>query len=508
MLAVLLVALATRWLAYTGFFGSDEVTYTESAFRVLRGDWTVDDYVGANRLGVNLPMAALAAVFGANEFGAAAFSLICSLAEVAVVTWAGWRWFGARTALVAGLLMATLPTQVHFGGRLMADAPLCLAITAAFVLFFEGARRRSSFLIFGAGICAGLSFWVKPVTMFVFAILLCYPIVERRIDLRWLWMLPGTLLAMAANGWVFKLLTGDFWYVFANMRERRASGYLEAGTAAGQIASDAHYYLVFLFGKIYHTGLLGYLAVAAIAWMWLRRRAPDDGQGAARRFVVFWFVGLMLILSLLPVGFNPLMIVPKQTNYMLMFVAPLCLLAAWGIARLPTLLMAGATGATMAVGVLFALLLQGSVAVFTANSLATLRQVQAQPGAVFYVMSNAYRAARFQALVGGVDVQPRVHHIQAWQHPGNSAAVAERYAVVDEESYDWDGSRPFKRPDDVPACWVLAGELRGQPAGAGAALLRTAAATPGLGGTAIGRRLEALAVPRPARIYRLPEQGC
>ena len=50
--AVMLVAIFCRWLGYTGYFGSDEVTYTDSAFRMVNGDWRLDGYVGANRLGV------------------------------------------------------------------------------------------------------------------------------------------------------------------------------------------------------------------------------------------------------------------------------------------------------------------------------------------------------------------------------------------------------------------------------------------------------------------------
>ncbi len=512
MLVVMLVAVAARWLGYTGFFGSDEVTYTESAFKILRGDWVVDDYVGANRLGVNLPMAAFAWLLGPTEWGAAAYSLVCSLGEVALVTWAGWRMFGRRTALLAGLLMATLPTHVHFAGRLMADAPLGLAITAAFVLFFEGARQRSPWLIFLAGVCAGLSFWIKPVTMFVFGILVFYPAVERRLDLRWLWMLPGTLLAMAGNGLVFLLLKGNFWYVIDNVRERRASGYLEAGAAAGQIVGDGHYYLTFLFGKVYHTGLLAYLAIAALAWMWLRRREQLGEQAAARRYAVFWLLGLLLIMSLLPVGLNPLIFVPKQTNYMLIFLAPMCLVAGWGVAQLSRPAMVATTGLALCVGILFALLLQGSVAVFTANSWATLRLVQSQADTRYWLMSNALRAATFQALVGGPDVTARVQPVAHWRQAapaaGGGSSTTDRMAVIDEESYSWDTSRPFASPRDVPACWQPVGELRGQPVGLGAGLLGVAAAMPGLADTAVGLRLQAMSTPKPARVYRVPAQGC
>lgn len=524
MLAVMVVAVLMRWLGYTGFFGSDEVTYTERAFLITRGDWTVDEYVGANRLGVNLPVAGFAALFGRTEFAAALWSLVCSLGEVALVTWAGFRLFGARVGLLAGLLLASMPTHIHFAGRLMADAPLALLITASFVFFYEGERRRWPLGWFLAGLCAGLSFWVKPVTLFVFGVFVFWPLVARRIDWGWLWMPVGTAVAMAANGLLFWALTGRFFYIFEVMHERRTSGYLEAGAAAGEIAADPHFYLVYLFAKVYHTGLVGWLALAGMAWLLLapRRSASGPGgggdEGLAARFLLFWALGLLLILSVLPVGFNPLMFVPKQTNYMLIFVAPLALLAAValaGLAAYASRLAALVTGAAIAAGLLLALLLQGAVAVFTANSLATLELAQAQPQARLYVMSNAFRAAQFQQLVGGPDLLSRVRPLSEWKRGAAAATLpepAERLAVIDPESFDWDGDKPFPKPDAVPACWQRVSELRGEPAGAGVALARWAHAVvqrvPGLAGTGVERRLQRMNQPAAARVYRVPAAAC
>ena len=511
--AVMLLAILGRWLGYTGYFGSDEVTYTDSAFRLVNGDWRLDDYVGANRLGVNLPVAAFAWLFGTTEFAAALYSLLCSLCEVALVTWVAYRMFGTRAALFAGLLMASLPTHVHFAGRLMADSPLCLTITAAFVLFYEGEVRRWPMGYFLAGVCAGLSFWIKPVTLFVFGILLVYPLLVRRLNWHWLWMAVGLVLAMAANGLVFKVWTGNFWYVFDVTRERLSSGYLEAGMAAGEISSGTHFYLTYLFGKIYHTGLLAYLAVLGVVFVWIQRRVAPPAERLGAAYVMFWALGLLLILSVLPVGFKPLIFISKQTNYMLIFVAPLCLLAGYGLARMPLRVASAVAAVAVLLGLLFALLLQGSVAVFTANSWATLRYVKAHPGAHFYVMSNAYRAAQFNRLVGREDLQTRLHFIREWNAPaapatGVQTAPAERYAVVDEESYRWDTSRPFSRPQDVPPCWIAVETIRGRPEGLGAFLLHAMAGAPGLAGTGIGARLQGMASPKPAHVYRLPLTTC
>jgi 4-amino-4-deoxy-L-arabinose transferase-like glycosyltransferase len=498
-----LLAAAVRWLAFTGFFGSDELTYVMYSFRLLDGDWRLDDYVGANRLGVNLPMALSGLVFGRNLFGAAFFSLACSVAEVLLAAWIAGRMAGPRAAVFAGLLIATLPTQVHFGGRIMADAPLALAITATFVLFHEAELRRWSAGYFLAGVAAGLSFWIKPVTLFVFGVLLALPLLERRFDRRWGWMVLGLAAALLVHALLHMVLAGNLWYVFDNMRQRRQSGYLEAGLASGEILAGPWIYLEYLFVRIYHTGLVGPLAAAGAAWLfWRRGGAPD---GASVRLLMLWGPGLLLLLSLLPVSLNPLVLIPKQTNYMLMFLAPLCVLGGLLLARLP-----GAFGVPLAVlaagvGLLFALLLQASVAVFTANSRATLEYLRTHPDETLYLMSNAYRAVRFERLVGGPDDRARTHEARVL---ADADRALERRVVIDAESFDWDDAPPLPRADATPACWEPVGMLRGRPAGAGPALLRALRDTlPANAPAALTQRLERLLEPRPARIYRLPA-GC
>lgn len=514
MAAVVFLAVVLRAVGYTGFFGSDEVTYTEQAFKLLDGDWSVDAYVGANRYGVNFPVALLAAVFGRNEFGAALYSVVTSVAEVALLTWLAYRMFGTRVAMIAGLLLASLPTHIHFAGRLMADAPLGLTLTAAFVLFYEGEVRRSALAYFWAGFGVGLSFWIKPpVTVFAAAVFLAYPLVARRLDPRWAWVVLGALVGIGLNCLALWLMSGNFWYVFDAIRERRSSGYLEAGVSGGEIATGADYYLKYLFVRIYHTGLLGFGVALGLYLAWRHRAALSGNAWHGLRFALFWSGGFLLILSLLPVSLRPLIFVPKQTNYLLIFVAPLCLIAGWGIAQLRARWAFVITLLCVAIGMFFALLLQGSVAVFTANSWATLRQVQQQPGATFYVMSNAQRAATFQSLIGSPDLRTQLRPIKDLLPPAAAAGVAnpvqgERYAVVDEQSFTWDGSRPFSRPSEVPACWTETTVLRGNPRGPGVALLRLLAATPGVGASAAGAWLQKQSTPLPARVYRIPAGDC
>jgi 4-amino-4-deoxy-L-arabinose transferase-like glycosyltransferase len=515
MAGVLAFAVLARWLGYTGFFGSDEVTYTDQAFKLLDGDWSVDKYVGSNRYGVNFPVALSALLLGRNELGAAAYSLLSSVAEVALLTWLAYRMFGARAALFAGLLLASLPTHVHFAGRLMADSPLSLTLTAAFMLFWEGEVRRSSLARFAAGCCLGLSFWIKPpLTVFAALVFMAYPLLARRLDWRWIWFAAGAATTVVLNCLAMWWMTGNFWYIFDAIRERQSSGYLQSGVSAGEIATGTGFYLEYLFGRIYHTGVLGYLMVLGLVLAWRSRQRLSSQERFGLSYTLLWAAGTLVVLTFYPASFNPLVFVPKQTNYMLVFVAPLCLLAGWALAGLSRrwadwILLAG-----VVVGLGFALLLQASVAVFTANSEATLRYVRSQPTATFYLMSNALRAASFQRLTQGADYGTRLHAIADLFPPtatagaGSGASNLSRFAVVDEQTFAWDDSRPFGKPSAVPSCWVEVATLQGQPRGVGVLLMRGLASLPGLEATVIGSMLQRRATPLPARVYRVTDAGC
>src|SRR5438046_87813 len=82
LVALLSVAVTLRAVFFTGFFGSDEVTYTEAAYRILTGEWTSSKYIGSLRYGVNLPVAMFMKLFGVNEVAANLWSFVTSVGEV------------------------------------------------------------------------------------------------------------------------------------------------------------------------------------------------------------------------------------------------------------------------------------------------------------------------------------------------------------------------------------------------------------------------------------------
>jgi hypothetical protein len=212
---------------------------------------------------------------------------------------------------------------------------------------------------------------------------------------------------------------------------------------------------------------------------------------------------------LLVVSVNPVKLIFKQTNYILMFAAPLALLAGLVLSRLQ--------GATFVV--VMAVLVVGSVAlsgleqqaiqVFTANSKAAVRFAETMPMATIYATSNNVNAEVFSNLMKRKGAQTEQFK-QLAELPGRAgesrSADKPAFLVVDLETIDWGNTgSPIKRLEDVPACWERKSQL--QPLGLGLgrfvvqAMLGVADALPAALRVRAFAKLTALAGPRPAYVY-------
>ena len=507
-------ALLLRLAFYTGYFGSDEVTYTLAAFDLLRGNWTVPQYVGANRYGVNLPVAGFALLFGQNEFAAAVYSMACSLAEIAIVFHFGQQMLGRRAGFFAAAIMASLPIHVHYAGRLMADAPLALAMTASFLFFWAGENRNRSALFVWAGLAAGCVFWIKPHAMLYLVVFAAYPIVFRRWNRRWLWVFAGLATAVLANLALLWFLTGHPLFIFDVLRNRQTSGYLESGAAAGSILDSPLFYVIYFFAKIYHTWLLAYLALLAVVLWRVSSRGMAVSKTQGVKYLIWWSFGLVAVFSLFVVSLRPLLFVPKQANYMLMFVAPLALLAGHALAQFGGIRLWVAAMLIFVPSILLSGMQQSLVRVFTANSKATLEFARSHADSRVFVNTNAARAVTFENLVNPTMPVTNVQSIGDLKAaPGTPVRGNDRrYAIIDTETLSWGTDEPITSLAAVPACWVKAGVLRPGETGFGTRMLSAlrplAVLLPSALRNAVEHKLDGLTRPAAAYIFEVPATGC
>lgn len=470
--SVLVVAVALRALFYTGFFGSDEVTYIMAANNIATGDWHASDYIGATRYGMNLPVALAIHLFGLSEASANLWPFLCSVAEVGIIfAVARWLW-GPRAAVASAGLLALLPLHVHFAGRMMADPPLAFFLSLSVALLLRAAHSPAPWMALAAGLAWGGVFWVKESVALLYGpifLLLSYYLFP--FNGRWLWLFSGMGLAFAANCVLMNYVAGNPMHIFTVMEGAVVK------IRGMQLNTQPWFYLRYLFADIRHTFLLGHLAAAAVILHgWHFWRAKQVSQGT--QFVVLWVILLLGMFSLAVVSVSPIQLVMKQTNYMLIFAGPLALLAGWFLSSLPKRILAPVAALVASGSVCLAALEQQAVTVFTANSKSAYTYLRGHPTVYLLGTTNNERAVLFYTLMDGrKDLHGRFLSFGDMAGAANSSALAQWsiraadkrvFAVLDLQNMDW-GSKPgaIRHRADVPACWIPVGTLTPATLGSG-----------------------------------------
>lgn len=427
--ALLVVATLIRLWLFRGFMGTDDVIYATRALEVLAGLWIPFEYNGALRYGVNLPMAAAVGLLGRSEGALAAWGLVCSLGEIVIVYVYALKAWGTRVAVFASLVLATLPQHIDSATNIWADAPFSALLTLSMVLLHFGVSTSKAVLLVGAGLAVGFSGWIKPEAAVVFSMpfgIMALAFMQDRRQV--LWLVLGATAAASLNLALFAWAFDDpFYYA------RVLAGQLK-GSSANSVSwqsHDANFYfrLLFLDGRTFW--LAPMLALLG-AWFAVRTQGPV--QRRTGYFTVLWLILLLLFFSVFVYSLSPLRLIPKQTNYAIIFAAPITVLAGVALARMRR----GAAIALMAllgIGGLFLAALDGyGHHLHAATHRATIRFAQANKSAVVFASSQTLNLNHVLGLMGqenASNLRPLTELAEAngFQHslPNDAQIVAAYY---------------------------------------------------------------------------------
>ena len=505
---IVIFALILRLVFFTGFYGSDEVTYFQMARSIQDGNWERSDYIGSIRYGVNIPIAVFLKFFGVSEFAANFWSLLTSLAEVILVCLAAKHMWGVKPALVAGLLLAALPLHVHYAGRLMADAPLAFFVSLCFIAVWMAEKKNSAALYLLAGISVGSIFWVKDAVFYLtIALLGAYLLLAHRWHIRWFWMALGALIVVLLNCLLM-------WIIYDNPFHLLSVSFNSFGRANSLSVAEKkppEFYFLYLLIDIKHTFLLFYLALGGV-FLALRENKFSQVMKRSEGFIFLWAFGFIVLLSMLSL---------KQVNYMLIFVAPLILFSAYFISSLNRKFQVALIGLVIVGGVVLAAFEQQAVQSFTANSRASVAFAELHPDAVVFAGTGAVRAEIYQKALGQLHVQrPSMMSLsdldallESKVSPTNPPSkevtnVKQAFAIMDPQTADWgapEDSRWSKRQSSP--CLVRGAELVPAAMGYGRyivdALVATFAALPEPLATKISTKLTNTLRPQSATVFQI-----
>jgi hypothetical protein len=504
LIALLAASALVRIAMFNGLLGSDDVLYLRRAVEVSQGIWSSSDYNGALRYGFNIPAGLAIHLFGLSPFAANLWSLLCSIVEVAVVYLFAASTWGRRAALYAALILAFMPLHIAVATRIHPDPVVSLFVTLSFVLFCLAERTGSRTLYFFTGTAMGMIFWAKELAVVTFLALALYPVVWRRLDTRWGYVIAGGVPLLVAHLALMMAVAGDPFHAFKVVTGQIRHGFIEAGLGE----DSAWYYFRYLFFDIKHTWLAPWLAsVAILAFGWRSWRSREGHEATA--YVVFWLLSLLAVLSFMPVSLTPLRFVMKQSNYLSLFMAPIALLAGYQIARTPAQIARPLLAMVVMGGLALGLLEQQSVRVFTGNSKAAAEFARARPDAQFFgTVNNSNIARSYSLLTPDPALAKRFGELS--EAPAAGAApldgkAADAFVVIDKETMGW--GRKAIPITTIPSCWKEVQTLTPVGLGAGHVLigyaLSAAERLPGPLRNRVVPPIRRIFQPQPAVVYRV-----
>lgn len=404
--AILLCGGALRVFLCTGLVGSDETVYAIRGLETAMGLWLPSDYVGDLRYGVNLPIAAFVTLLGRNMAGLHAWSLLCSLGEVALVFVLARRLWGLHAAAFAAFAMAITPLHVHVGGRAVADAPLAFFISLAFVAFAFAERTRKPLLYWLAGAAVGCTWWVKPHAIVFVAAFGIYVLLVRTWRREWFLMMAGAAVVVAAELAMFGIAFGNPFYALQAMVHGIDHNFVKSDAPWGDHAAFFYFRQMWRDGR--DMGLVPVLALVALVSLLRRRDARSLDAGG---YVIFWGVSLLALFSFLPYSFSPFKLMPKQENYALIFFAPVALLGGYGLSVLRPAALRWATAAVLvATSLALATLPQYQWHIKRASIDAAMSWLDTHPGTEAYVPGAVVSLWQASRRLEGSAAQPAHLH--------------------------------------------------------------------------------------------------
>jgi 4-amino-4-deoxy-L-arabinose transferase-like glycosyltransferase len=328
VVALLVAAAAILAFAWVGYLGSDDVTYATGAYGWLREFPYVGGH-GTIRYTITWPIALSFLAFGEGEFQLV-LPTICYFAALVIFTYlCVARLLDRQTAVLAGILVMTLPLFAVQATTASADITELVFIVASVWLFYVASiSERPSLLLLASGATAGLAWLTRETAV---ALLLFYGLsflAGYRIK-RWQYFVMGAGF-MAVWGceliYLYVMTGNPLYRVFISLNHD--STVTRALDVAGNIfVHPAINPLVMLLVNQEFAAFF-WVAIPVVALLLAKRVLPGRYVEIGRLWslvAIVWFLFFAVNSSLLPL--NPRYVAP--TAYGAAIVVAIFLRALW-----------------------------------------------------------------------------------------------------------------------------------------------------------------------------------
>lgn len=408
---LVLLSLALRIIWFTGPRLLDDLTYAETATRLLNHGWPETEDIFLLRIGFTGILALCFKGLGVHMLSLALPSLVASLVLVGLTYLLASRSFGRATGVAAAILLAISPLDVFFATEAHTDLCVAACTAAAAFLILPPDPTKSWPRGFYAGLFMGLSHLFKEASIIPLIALLLLVGLRRNGRKSAGALLGGyasILLLESAGYWIGR---GDFFHRIRVVAEHQRVAVTQPFFEG--ISTSRRVFLEFpgiLFNPLHpdfvFMGLLPWSFLIAASAL-LRYR-----QAAAKDFILWWAI-IFVLMDLWPIRILPYQ--PAMIAFPWIFLnlgAPAAIVAGHGLVRL-------GRRSGMAMGASFLLI----AAVNTSCSWSLCSDVRARrrpvesavaaipPGAAVYTDPRTAQLMRFYRGY------PREESVFSWESP-------------------------------------------------------------------------------------------
>lgn len=325
LFSIVLIALALRIACYTGPIGSDDHDYYLAAHQIVEGNYGSDDKYWKTRFGMILPIAASYELFGTNEFAADVWPMVSSLGAVVLCYLLGKSLLDAKTGLLASLLLAFYPLDIHYSGLILPDIPLSFLMAASVFAFLRGSQseRYGPILFFLSGLFLAIAYSCRSMAVILLPFFGVYvALFEKRLK-------PSHFLF--ALGFLALIFSESFYYYMKGMDPlyniRLNAQAAISVNASGECSTSQAYYPTVIFKDLRVFGPYFFLFVPATVLSAVKRE-----RGSL--ILLAWAGTLLVLLQFGFVSISPFIQIVKVRKFLNFATVPLILLGAWALMQL------------------------------------------------------------------------------------------------------------------------------------------------------------------------------
>lgn len=319
-------ALLLRLSSFTGIIASDDLGYVRFAREISDGTYTPFLHHYALRYGLTVPVGIVYALFGVNEWSSVVLPLLGSALSVVLIALIGARLFGKYAGLLAALLYASFPLQLHYSTILVPE-PLaeCYVLTAVLLHVRIGTRHFLRGLM--AGVLVGIAYLTKEPALFIAPPLFLDAVFNKR------WkhaagLTAGVVLVLIAEVSYYYVSTGDLAF------RQHAMAAHNANMLANplEVIDDIPYRLLKAYPRMMlvpsvHFGIHSLLAIILAGLIIV----PRVVRSSSARFLALWTIIPWLYVNFGSSSLTQYIVLPIAPRYIEFAYPPLFLGAAWFI---------------------------------------------------------------------------------------------------------------------------------------------------------------------------------